>query len=170
MSIVLTVICALLYLGVALGYYFAAKGRLNTARDRAYSVRRGLGGMSEHEWLEKHSRHLRTPNYYKAPSPSLRDYYGGDGRDQVEGAEAVATVDYYRRTLLSPIWPALLVSDVLARYRRASEASAPYLLDQQRKQLRKVQEYSERLAQAQREAQDAIDGARGSYDDEGGAS
>ena len=166
---VIAVICAaLVYLGVALGYSFAARGRMNTARGRANAARRGLlGGMNESDWLEKHAKHVRYPSLYAAPTPSLRDYYAPE---QVEGAEAVATVDYYRRTLLCPIWPTLLVSDVLTRYRRASEASAPYLLDQQRKQLAKAQEYSERLADAQREAQAAIDEARRSYDDEGGAS
>lgn len=158
MSIVLTVICVLVYLGVALGYSFTARGRLSTAKGRANAARRGLlGEMSESEWLEKHARHLRNPSYYYAPTPPLRDYYT---REQVEGAEAVATVDYYRRTLLSPVWPALLVSDALTRYRQADEASAPYLLEQQRDQLRKAQEYSARLADAQREAQAAIDKAR----------
>ena len=155
MSTVLAVICAVVYLGIAIEYSFTARDRMTTARYRANAARRGLlGGMSEPEWLEKHARHLQNPHCYDAPTPSLRDYYA---REQVEGAEAVATMDYYRRTLLSPVWPALLVSDVLTRYRQASEVSVPYLLEQQRDQLRKAQEYSNRLAQAQREAQDAID-------------
>ena len=151
LSIVLVVISVLMYLCVAFGYSVVAKGRLNAARQGS------LNGKSEEAWLEKHAQHLRSPMFRDKPTPSLRNYYA---YDRIEGAEAVATVDYYRRTLLSPVWPALLVSDVLSRYRQASEASAPYLLDQQRKQLRKAQEYSERLAQAQREAQDAIGGMR----------
>ena len=59
-----------------------------------------------------------------------------------------------------PVWPVLLVSDSLIRYRQAREASAPYLLDQQRKQLQKAEEYSNQLAEAQREAQTAVDKAR----------
>ena len=148
MNTFLVILGALMYLGVVLGYYVAARGRLNAARKGS------LGGVSEDVWLDKHAMHLRSPSYYEKPKPSLRDYYA---YDRVEGAEAVATMDYYRRTLLCPIWPVLLIFDALSRYRRAREASAPYLLDQQREQLRKAQEYSDRLSQAQHEAQAAID-------------
>lgn len=149
--ITFTVVGVIVYLGIALGYFTAAKGRKNAAR------RESLGGMSEDRWLELHAQHLSSPRYRKEPTPSLRDFYA---YDRIEGAEAVATVDYYRRALLCPVWPVLLVSDAITRYRQASEASAPYLLDQKRKQLLKAQEYSEQLAEAQREAQIAIDKAR----------
>lgn len=141
----------LVCLSIALGYFIAARRRKNAARQES------LGGISEYRWLELHSEYLRNPSYNDKPWPSLRDFYA---YDRVEGAEAVATVDYYRRALLCPIWPVLLVSDAITRYRRAREASAPYLLDQKRKQLLKAQEYSERLAEAQREAQAVIDKAR----------
>lgn len=149
--ITFTVIGVLVYLSIALGYFLAAKDRKNAAR------RESLGGMSEDRWLFLHSEYLRSPQYNDKPRPGLRDYYS---YDRIEGAEAVATVDYYRRALLCPVWPVLLVSDAITRYRQAREASAPYLLDQQRKQLLKAQEYSEQLAEAQREAQAVIDEAK----------
>lgn len=116
----------------------------------------GLPKRDEAAWLMSHARAINSWSH-AAPEPSLREYYGKcQTTTGYDSKRAAAKVRAYRRTFFAPIWPVLLVNDVLSGYNEAKVLSQPHLLEKQREQLEKAQKYAETLNQAFEDASKVI--------------
>lgn len=145
--ILFKIIPSLLYILVGYGYFYKAKEQIPVSKGRVtYSYMRTLAG----DW----DNYERSPSLYKKPKETL-----GAAWRVVNQAEVDAyKLRFYRRAMLSPIWPLMFIWDFIGHYRDAKTGAKLYYLEESTKNLKKLQEQQEELKKKQQEAVDAMEG------------
>lgn len=150
-------VLAILYVATGFLYGVRAWQRVGDAR------REGTPNAEERSRLRNAwNLHYSAPHAYPRPDETLDEYDRRKTLGSVEYAGRVSDARYraYRRSMMAPLWPLLLVSDVYSGYTEAREGRAPWVLREQQEALEKAVKHNEALENAKKGAQDALDNAK----------
>jgi len=138
------IIYAAVVVYVVAGAFCASDGFFK-ARDK--KVPTVIWGYTEANLIKSWEEKNRWPNITTTPRITLEKFYQIQRESSLRDAtEADALrAQAYRRLFWSPVWPILVVGDVVRDYQKAKAGEKVYLLEQAAKSLEKASAEKDRL-------------------------
>lgn len=150
-------VLAVLYATTGFFYGLKAWWRVDDAR-RETAINKKERDRLETDW----NLYKTWPETHSRPDETLRQYDSRKALAVTERGARVSDARYraYRRSMMAPLWPLLLVSDVYSGYTKAREERAPWVLKQQQEALDNAVKFNDALEKAKKGAEDALDNAK----------